>query len=119
MPDAQAINHQLIQTNRLLKLGYAGLAVALLTGYVVAQDGSDPQPPQNAANPVVGLNTLGTTQMIVGVDYPDGFAVVVDEEGQINVVHYDGTVIVPNRKVFSHVYQQEQHDHAPRLIDIP
>lgn len=114
MQDAQAINRQLVQTNRLLKLGYAGLAVAMLTGYVVAQGGNEPQQQSADQAPHVGLNTLGTSQMIVGVDYPDGFAVVVDENGQINVVHYDGTVIVPNRKVYSHVYQEERGPRRPR-----
>lgn len=120
MPDTPPLNRQLVQTNRLLKLGYAGLAVALVTGYVVAQDAGDPAGPGAAPPPVVvDINKVGTAQMIVGVENPDGFAVVVDEEGKINIVHRDGTVIVPNRKVYSHVYQERQQTQAPRDIELP
>lgn len=116
MSDPAASNRQLVQTNRILKLGYAGLAIAGLTGYVVAQDGGDA--PEDTPPVVVDINKVGTAQMIVGVENPDGFAVVVDEEGKINVVHFDGTVIVPNHKVYSHVYQEE-HNLGPRHIELP
>lgn len=108
------------QQNRMLKLGYAGLAVLALTGFALAQGaGNDPQPNDpNDNHVVIDINKVGDAQQMVGVENPDGFAVLIDEEGKINVVHRDGTVIVPNRKVFSHVYQQEQQ-HSPRLIDIP
>jgi hypothetical protein len=110
------------QQNRMLKLGYAGLTVLALAGFAFAQ-GQGGQAPHNPDDPngnrvTVDINKVGDAQQMVGVENPDGFAVLIDEEGKINVVHRDGTVIVPNRKVFSHVYQEQQH-RGPRLIDIP
>lgn len=118
MPSALAINRQLLQTNRMLRLGYAVLAVVLVSGYVIAQDGVEPGATNDEPTAVVDINKVGHSQTIVGVDYPDGFAVVVGEDGTINVVHYDGTVIVPNRKIFSHVYQEEHGPRRPNR-DIP
>lgn len=118
MTDQNTI-HQLHQHNRMLKFGYALLAVAGITGYAVAQSGDAAEPNDPNDNAVViDINKVGDAQQMVGVENPDGFAVLIDEEGKINVVHYDGTVIVPNRKVYSHVYQEE-HDRSPRLIDLP
>jgi len=110
--------HQLRQSNRLLKFGYACLAIAGLTGYAFAQSGAAPNDP-NDNEVVIDINKVGDAQQMVGVENPDGFAVLVDEEGKINVVHYDGTVIVPNRKVFSHVFQEERDRSEPRLIELP
>lgn len=36
----------------------------------------------------------------VGVDNPEGFAVLVNNDGQINVVHKDGLVLVPRNKKY-------------------
>ncbi|MFI4861005.1 MAG: hypothetical protein ACIAXF_10030 [Phycisphaerales bacterium JB063] len=114
--------NNLRQQNRLLKLGYAALAVFAITGFAFAQGQADPpvhHPDDPNGNRVtVDINKVGDAQTMVGVENPDGFAVLIDEEGKINVIHRDGTVIVPNRKVYSHVYQ-ERHEAGPRLIDIP
>ncbi|XAL99707.1 hypothetical protein OT109_19275 [Phycisphaeraceae bacterium D3-23] len=115
--------NNLRQQNRLLTFGYAALAVFAIAGFALAQGQNDP-PPHNPDDPngnrvTVDINKVGDAQQMVGVENPDGFAVLIDEEGKINVVHRDGTVIVPNRKVFSHVYQDEREERRPRLIDIP
>lgn len=100
----EARNQQLIQTNRMLRLGYLVIGVIALAGYALGQarpanpGSSDP----NENDVRVDINKVGDAQQIVGVDHELGFAVIVDEEGKITIVHRDGTAIVPNRKVYSH-----------------
>ncbi|MFN3165812.1 MAG: hypothetical protein ACE37H_01975 [Phycisphaeraceae bacterium] len=109
---------QLRQTNRLLMLGYVLMGVLGIAGFAWAQadDPDDPDADPDAADaadeeqievPDVVVNAT-TNQLVAGVGHEMGFAVYVREDGQINIIHRDGTVLVPNRKKFSHVYQEEQ-----------
>lgn len=103
MNDLAQRNHQLKQANRILRLGYVVLGVVGIAGYAIAQAG--PTPPgstdPNSNEVRVDINKVGDAQIIAAVDHERGFAVLVDEEGKINVIHRDGTVIVPNRKHYS------------------
>lgn len=110
MKPEQLTIHQLRQTNRMLALGYVLIGLFAVVGYALAQ--ADPLPPgasdPNDNNIIVDINKVGDSQTIAAVEHERGFAVLVDEEGKINVIHRDGTVIVPNRKVFSNNFQEDQ-----------
>jgi len=120
MGTQQTTIQQLRQTNRLLLFGYLVLGVAALVGYSFAQ--SDDLPPgttdPNDNQVVVDINKVGDSQTIAAVEHERGFAVLVDEEGKINVIHRDGTVVVPNRKVYSNEYQEDV-DNKDFTIDRP
>lgn len=110
MDSEQHTIRDLRQTNRQLKLGYLVVGVLGLAGIALAQ--ADPAPAgssdPNANDVRVDINKVGDVQQIIGVDHERGFAVIVDEEGKITVVHRDGTAIVPNRKVFSHQFSGDK-----------
>ena len=94
---------RLSQTNRLLKLGYLVIGVFGLVGYALAgpevkEPGStDP----NGNGVVVDRDQVGDAQQIVAVDHEDGFVVMIDEEGKVNVIRRDGSVIVAARKQYA------------------
>jgi len=104
MNQEQQTIRQLVQTNRQLKLGYVVVGVLGLAGYALAQAGpeTDGSTDPNENDVRVDINKVGDSQQITSVDHERGFAVIVDEEGKITVVHRDGTVVVPNRKHYSH-----------------
>lgn len=89
-------------SNRLLKLGYVVLGAFGLVGYTLAgpqsiQPGAtDP----NSNGIPVDRDQAGDVQQMVAVDHEDGFAVMIDEEGKVNVIRNDGTVIVAKRKFY-------------------
>lgn len=101
------------QSNRLLKMGYLLIGVFAVVGYALAQ--ADPDDPDV---PPVDIVNVDNTEQIAGINHERGFAVYVDDDGTINVVHRDGTVIVPNKKVYSHEYQKDQRNRE-FIIDRP
>lgn len=93
---------RLSQSNRLLKLGYLVLAVVVVVGYSLLSPEPSQAHDRHGDNAVVDANQVGDAQLAVGVDHPDGFAVVIDEQGKICVVTRDGLVLVPRSKKFVH-----------------
>ena len=101
------------QTNRLLTMGYLLLGVFVLGGYVLAQtrgpndddDADTDDAPSLDDRLFVAVNNTEENK-IAAVESERGFAVYIEDDGQINVIHRDGTVIVPNRKIFSNTYQE-------------
>ncbi len=114
MEDQTTAVGRLRQTNRLLLLGYLVFGVLGVAGYTLAQ--ADPDDP--AEDRVFVNVNAGSQEQITAVEHEKGFAVYVDAEGEINVIHRDGTVIVPNRKVFSHVYQENEQNKS-YIVDRP
>lgn len=107
MPTEQQTITRLSQVNRQLKLGYLVIGVLGIAGIAIAQTPNEPIQQPGTTDPngngvKVDINSVGDAQSIAAVDHERGFAVIVDEEGKISVVHRDGTVIVPNRKKYSH-----------------
>lgn len=102
MNNEQQTIERLTQSNRMLKLGYLVVGVLGLAGYSLAQTGpatpGSTDPNENDVR--VDINKVGDSQTITSVDHERGFAVLVDEEGKINVIHRDGTVLVPDRKYY-------------------
>lgn len=101
-PDQRLIQ-KLKQSNRLLKAGYLMVGVAALVAYSLASpvpSHAGPSDP-NDNDVRVAVNKVGDAQSITAVDHERGFAVLIDEEGKINVIHRDGKVIVASRKFFS------------------
>lgn len=93
---------QLAQRNRQLKFGYLIVAVLGLALYAL----SSPEPSQagpsdpDGNNIKIDINKVGDAQQVVAVDHESGFVVIIDEEGKVNIVYRDGTIIVPNRKYY-------------------
>ena len=101
-PD-QATIEQLKQTNRRLKFGCLALALAGLFVYTLAS----PEPTRaeheerKINNAHIDINKVGNAQFMVGIDDPNGYAVIIDEEGKINIVTRSGKVIIPKRKYYA------------------
>ena len=101
-PDQHTIQ-RLTQANRRLKLG---LLIAAIVG-VVFYSLATPEQTQavhnenNSDNANVAGDKVGNAQMMVGIDDPDGFAVIVDEEGKVNIVTRNGRITVPKRKYYA------------------
>ena len=83
--------------NRLLLAGYGVIAMLAVAAVAMGAGGNGPQ----SKSPRVDSNQVGTAQMMVGIDHPDGFAVLIDEDGKVNVVHRDGRVIVNRQKQYN------------------
>ena len=103
MQDEREAIKRLSNSNRLLKLGYVFVGLFGLVGYSLAgQPGLQPgttDPNNNGV--VVDRDQVGDAQRLVAVDHEDGFAVMIDEEGKVNVIWRDGTVLVAKRKFFA------------------
>lgn len=93
---------RLSTTNRFLKFGYVILGVFGVVGYSLAAPQSlQPGATDPNSNGIpVDRDQVGDVQQLVAVDHEEGFAVMIDEEGKVNVIRKDGTVIVAKRKFF-------------------
>lgn len=124
MSDQQNTIKTLRQTNRLLMFGYMMLGVLAMAGYAIAQtrgiDDDEEETTEDTSDAqVLVVNNEADSQPITAVESESGFAVYVDAGGEINVIHRDGTVIVPTRKVFSHAYQEDEARWSGRTIVLP
>lgn len=102
MNNSDATIEQLIQRNRQLKFGYLVVAVLGLALYTLSSPERTQAGPSDpdGNNIKVDINKVGDAQQMVAVDHESGFVVIIDEEGKVNVVYRDGTIIVPTRKFF-------------------
>lgn len=102
-PETHTIE-RLTRANRRLRFGYLVVAALGLAAYSLstpAPTHAGPSDP-DGNNVKIDINKVGDLQSITAVHHESGFAVLVDEEGKINIIHHDGKVIVPTRKRFEH-----------------
>lgn len=102
MSTPQHTIEHLLHRNRQLKFGYLFIAVIGLAIYALASPERTQAGPSDpdGNNIKIDINKVGDAQQMVSVDHESGFAVIIDEEGKVNVVYRDGTIIVPKRKFY-------------------